>query len=116
MEPINPYNERGLIRQHEKFFGRGRELREVFSNLRNMQSVSIVGQRRIGKSSFLYRIARPQASELNGSFELHYLDLQRIFSVEAFYERACGLLGREDGASPLDLEEAIENRQVVRCA
>lgn len=115
MEPVNPYNERGLIRQHEKFFGRSRELREVFSNLRNMQSVSVVGPRRIGKSSFLYRVAHPLPSELSDSFRLHYIDLQRVFSVEDFYERACNLLGREDGGSPLDLEEAIQNKKVIFC-
>jgi hypothetical protein len=52
---------------------------------------------------------------LNGSFNLHYLDLQRVFSVEEFYERACKLLGREDGQSHLDLEEAIEGKRVVFC-
>ncbi len=113
--PINPYNERGLVLDYKnRFFGRARELREVFSNLKNMQSVSIVGERRIGKSSFLNRIAHPQSEELNGSFTLHYLDLQRVFSAEEFYERTCKML-KHEGHSHLDLEEAIQGKRVVFC-
>ncbi len=115
MNVINPYNDRGLIRNPEKFFGRKRELREVFNRLATMQSVSIVGERRIGKSSFLNRIAHPQSDELTGSFTLRYLDLQRVFSAQEFYARACKELDRERGDTHLDLEEAIEGKQVILC-
>lgn len=111
---INPYSERGLIRDPEKFYGRQRELREVYSLLATMQSVSVVGERRIGKSSFLYRIAHPPNDELNGTFTLRFLDLQRVFSAEEFYQRACKELDY-DGQSHRDLEEAVRGRQVVFC-
>jgi len=115
---INPYDERGLILDFKgRFFGRKRELREVYSRLATMQSVSVVGERRIGQSSFLHRIAHPDlgAGELDSSFRLHYLDLQRVFSAEEFYDRACTLLGREKGESRLSFEEAIEKQKVIFC-
>jgi len=113
---INPYRQRGMIREpDDAFFGRARELRDAFTLLKKMQSVSVVGQRRIGKSSFLHRLATPRNGELDKSFTLHYLDLQRVFSAQEFYARACKKLDRETGDSHLDLEEAIQNRKVVFC-
>lgn len=115
MEAINPYSNRGRILESAKFYGRQRELREVFNRLATMQSVSIIGQRRIGKSSFLNRIANPKPDELTASFTIRYLDLQRVFSATEFYERACRELKREQGESHLDLEEAIEGKKVIFC-
>jgi len=112
--PINPYRERGMILDsEERFFGRRRELREVFSRLATMQSVSIIGERRIGKSSFLNRIAHTENGALRGATAF-YLDLQRVFSTEEFYERACKLLKRE-GQSHIELEEAIEGKRIIFC-
>lgn len=113
---INPYRQRGMIREpDDEFFGRSRELREAFTLLKTMQSVSVVGERRIGKSSFLHRLATPRNGELDRSFTLHYLDLQRVFSAQEFYTRACRKLDRETGDSHLELEEAIQNRKVIFC-
>lgn len=59
----NPFFHRGPIRDRAYFFGRERETRQIMSLLQNGQSVSIIGQRRIGKTSLLYHIAddaRPQ--------------------------------------------------------
>ena len=47
---INPYAQRGIIRDRTRFVGRERELQQIFSRLQTMQSVSVVGERRIGKS------------------------------------------------------------------
>ncbi|MBS1791564.1 MAG: hypothetical protein JST85_27895 [Acidobacteria bacterium] len=115
MQTINPYSNRGLILDSSKFFGRKRELAEVFSRLTTMQSISVIGERRIGKSSFLSRIADPTPSELDSTFSLHYLDLQRVFSATEFYERACRALKREQGESHIDLEEAIQGKKVIFC-
>jgi len=57
MEPSNPFFHRGPIRDPAYFFGRRRELDQALGLIRNGQSVSIVGPRRIGKTSLLLRLA-----------------------------------------------------------
>ena len=55
----NPYFHRGPVRNPGHFFGRTQEVTSVLSLIKNSQSVSIVGPRRIGKSSFLLHISHP---------------------------------------------------------
>jgi len=69
---IGPY-----ITDPQKFYGRDEELRTILHRLRTMQSTSVVGERRIGKSSLLYHIfqtgnARLQTNDLRFVF----IDLQ----------------------------------------
>jgi hypothetical protein len=45
--------------KEEDFFGRERELPDVYSRLLGGQSVSLIGERRIGKSSLLYALNFP---------------------------------------------------------
>src|SRR4030065_47941 len=59
----NPYLSRGPVRSQEMFFGRDHELREIANFLRGNQSVSIVGPRKIGKTSLLFHLMRPRVSE-----------------------------------------------------
>lgn len=58
----NPYLNRVAIKDPAQFFGRRREIGKIFSRLgaSRPQSISIVGERRIGKSSLLYHISHPQ--------------------------------------------------------
>ncbi len=62
----NPYFHRGPIRKSEHFFGRVQEVANTLSLLKNNQSVSIVGPRRIGKTSFLLHIAQPEVMARHG--------------------------------------------------
>jgi hypothetical protein len=55
----NPFYHRGAIRRAEEFHGREAEANQVLGLLRNSQSVSIIGARRIGKSSLLLHLCRP---------------------------------------------------------
>ncbi len=55
----NPYVFRGPIHDPEMFFGRVHELNEIAAFLRGNQSVSIVGPRKIGKTSLLFHLMRP---------------------------------------------------------
>lgn len=55
----NPFYHRGAIRRAEEFFGRNQPIQEILGLLRNRQSVSVIGPRRIGKSSLLLQITRP---------------------------------------------------------
>jgi hypothetical protein len=63
MPPIrNPYLNRSMIRSVGEFYGRQRETRRVLSRIGapTPQSVSIVGERRMGKSSLLWHLAQPE--------------------------------------------------------
>lgn len=82
----NPYVHRGMIRDAEAFWGRQKELARLYAWLAGMQSVSIVGERRIGKSSILYCASIPQvqARVLGysfGDYALAYVDLTRLTSL-----------------------------------
>jgi tRNA A-37 threonylcarbamoyl transferase component Bud32 len=76
----NPYLNRTAIRDDRDFFGRDRELEVLFSRIdaKTPQSVSIVGDRRIGKSSLLRALHRRRAHYIRrpDEYVFAYLDLQ----------------------------------------
>ena len=55
---MNPYTNRVMIKNPEDFFNRKAEVKRIFSRIgaSRPQSISIVGDRRIGKSSLLFHI------------------------------------------------------------
>ena len=55
----NPFFHRGAIRRVEDFVGRQAEINQILGLLRNGQSVSLIGPRRIGKSSLLLHLCHP---------------------------------------------------------
>ena len=63
----NPYLNRSMIRSVGEFCGRQREIERVMSRIgaATPQSVSIVGQRRVGKSSLLWHLAQ---AEIHGRY------------------------------------------------
>jgi RIO-like serine/threonine protein kinase len=69
----NPYFHRGPIRKPEHFFGRTQEVTNALSLLKNNQSVSIVGPRRIGKTSFLLHLAHPDVMARFGLSPAEYI-------------------------------------------
>lgn len=56
----NPYFNLATIRNPEMFFGRTLLLRRFYETVFNRQSVSLLGPRHIGKSSFLWCVALPE--------------------------------------------------------
>ncbi len=79
----NPYIYRGPVRTPEMFFGRRHELNEIAAFLRGNQSVSLVGPRKIGKTSLLFHLMRPQVwpdlglgLDKDGGFLFAYLDCE----------------------------------------
>ena len=54
--PYNPFTNRGMITRENEFVGREREISDILARVRNGNSVSVVGERRIGKSSLLYHL------------------------------------------------------------
>lgn len=62
----NPYIFRGPVHDPAMFFGRMHELHEIAAFVRGNQSVSIVGPRKIGKTSLLFHLMRPETRQSLG--------------------------------------------------
>jgi predicted Ser/Thr protein kinase len=73
----NPYLNRVAIRDPRQFYGRRREIGKIFSRIgaARPQSISIVGDRRIGKSSLLNQIYHPEVRAQHLDPSLHYVFL-----------------------------------------
>jgi hypothetical protein len=82
--PNNPFTYGNPISDPRRFFGREREIELVFSRLRNaeFESSSLVGERRIGKTSLLHYLADADVRrryDLNhGTHMFVYVDLQMM--------------------------------------
>ena len=81
---VNPFTYGNPISDPKHFFGRKHEIKQVFSRLRNIEfeSSSIVGERRIGKTSLLKFLMHPEVRLSYGlesdKYLFIYLDLQMI--------------------------------------
>ena len=90
---MNPYLNRVMIQDPKQFFGRRSEVRRVLARLGadRPQSISIVGERRIGKSSLLYHLTCRDVQERHlsdrSSLVIVFLDFQQLrnLTVEAFF-------------------------------
>jgi len=62
---VNPYLNRVMLKSPDQFFGRRRELRQILSRIGTSrpQCVSIVGERRIGKSSLINALTWPETHQ-----------------------------------------------------
>jgi hypothetical protein len=84
----NPFTNRQMITATEDFFGRQRQINKIITRLRAMQSASVVGERRIGKSSLLYHLMQTGAARIeDANYRFLYFDLQ-----EAGFHTAPGFL------------------------
>jgi AAA+ ATPase superfamily predicted ATPase len=82
----NPYTFGVPVRGKDKFFGREEELELIFNTLENIprgqkQDLVVLGPRRIGKSSLLYRLV-DLLMESNRDFVPVYIDVQSILPRE----------------------------------
>jgi len=68
-KPNNPYQYTTAVDKAEMFFGRIHILRQVYSAIDSKQSISLVGPRRIGKSSILTCMLLP---EVQNRFEFDF--------------------------------------------
>ncbi|MBN2148048.1 MAG: protein kinase [Anaerolineales bacterium] len=102
----NPYISRGPVRESTMFFGRTHELNEITAFLRGNQSVSIVSPRKMGKTSLLYHMMRPEI--------LYKLGMDEQF---IFVYLDCEVLGEgshEDifAQFAIELSEALHERNL----
>src|SRR5437588_1263065 len=101
--PRNPYLNRVAIQDPKQFFGRAREVSKIFSRIgaSRPQSISVVGERRIGKSSLLHFINRPEIRarflDQNESYAFAFIDLQqkRRLTLIEFFKELLVLLAKE---------------------
>ncbi len=66
MVGTNLFFHRGPVSDPAYFFGRKQELAQLFDLLKRSQSVSISGQRRLGKTSLLYHAMTPEVAIAHG--------------------------------------------------
>lgn len=104
----NPFTYGNPIRNPERFCGREEEIQQIVNRLLSSahESTSVVGERRIGKTSLLKYLANPDVSEIIGlsreQFCLVYIDFQGLTDITAlkFWKRVLKKLKRtmpEDG-------------------
>jgi hypothetical protein len=78
----NPYISRGPVRNADMFYGREHELHEIAAFLNGNQSISLVGPRKIGKTSLLFHLMRPEIRQALGltmdNNILAYLDCELL--------------------------------------
>lgn len=109
----NPYLNRNMIRDRKSFYGRRKEVATIFSRIgaSRPQSVSIVGERRIGKSSLLHYINEPgnRLSYLDEStsYIFIFMDFQekRRGTAEEFFASLFDLLSQESEGRLSELPE-----------
>lgn len=73
LEIENPFFHRGPIRDPEYFCDRRLETKHTWRMLSNKQSVSVIGPRKIGKTSFLFHLCRPEVMQEHGLDPSRYL-------------------------------------------
>jgi tRNA A-37 threonylcarbamoyl transferase component Bud32 len=99
----NPYLNRVAIKEPAHFVGRARELSKIFSRIgaSRPQSISVVGDRRIGKSSLLHYINNPEVRarylDRCDSYAFCFIDLQqkRRLTLTEFFKELFALLANE---------------------
>jgi serine/threonine protein kinase len=99
----NPYLSRVMIKNREDFFGREQEIKRIFARLNASPpgSMSVVGDRKIGKSSLLnyvyMRQNRQQLLEEPDKTVMVFLDLQedKGMSMESFVTKLLGIADYE---------------------
>ncbi|MFQ5420994.1 MAG: hypothetical protein ACE5EY_11615 [Anaerolineae bacterium] len=90
---INPYTYRNAVRDPHMFFGRTNTLSRLFALLANGQSVSIIGDRRIGKSSLLYCAALPDVQARISHYDFSAYLFVHIDLQGSIYREPSALLG-----------------------
>lgn len=114
----NPYLNRVAIKDPAQFFGRGREVAKIFSRIgaSRPQSISVVGERRIGKSSLLNYINNPEVRtrylDRSDDYAFAFIDLQqkRRLTLTEFFKELFALLAKEQGYEGLvDQEPSFDS-------
>ncbi|MDI6768248.1 MAG: AAA-like domain-containing protein [Anaerolineales bacterium] len=99
---MNPFTFGNPIKDPARFYGRKAEIRQIVNRLLSSahESTSIIGERRIGKTSLLYHLAHPEVSARLGltsdKFCLVYIDFQGLTDItpQRFWQRVLKKMSR----------------------
>ncbi len=81
---LNPFTIRGAMQKPEEFIGRSAETSDIITRLRSMQSCSVVGERRIGKSSLLYHLHQTGVQRIGDeNYRFLYIELTDAYTQTA---------------------------------
>ena len=103
---MNPYAVRSTIKKLDGFFGRIVEIEDVFSRLNAMQCCSIVGPRRIGKSSLLFHVTHPNVMKAHlvksEAYLFAFVDFQELTGLNenTFFSAVTEILEKTKGNYP----------------
>ena len=120
--PANPYLNRVAIKDPAQFFGRAREVSKIFSRIGSSrpQSIAVVGDRRIGKSSLLNFINDPAVRarflDRPESYAFAFIDLQqkRRLTLTEFFKELFSILAKETGEKSIArLDPAFDSLREV---
>jgi hypothetical protein len=110
----NPFGDRGQIGP-ERFFDRTELLRQIFEELSKGQSVSLVGEREVGKSSLLAMICAQGRQRIQPPPDaIVYLSLQVAHDEGDFFEALCDAL-EVPNCRGSKLDRALRGRRCVLC-
>ena len=132
---MNPFTFGNPIKDPSRFHGRESEIRQIVNRLLSSahESTSIIGERRIGKTSLLYHLSHPEVSTRLGltpdKFCLVYADFQGLTDITPtrFWQRilkkmsrsvcdeslkpSIEKLGGQESFDLFDLEDLFESTQ-----
>jgi AAA+ ATPase superfamily predicted ATPase len=119
---MNPFTFGNPIKEPERFIGRKAEIRQIVNRLLSSahESTSVIGERRIGKTSLLYHLAHPEVSArlglTPGKFCLVYVDFQGLTDITPtrFWQRVLKKMSRtvcDESLKPSI--EALSNQDAI---
>lgn len=132
---MNPFTFGNPIKDPVRFYGREAEIRQITNRLLSSahESTSIIGERRMGKTSLLYHLSHPEVSKALGitpdQYCLVYADLQGLTDITParFWQRvlkkmsrslvdeslksSIEKLGERESFDLFDLEDLFESTQ-----
>ncbi len=105
----NPFSYGNPIREPDRFYGRRWEVQQIVGRLLSsaFESTSIVGERRLGKTSLLNYLSHPQVGPTLGltsdKYVMVYIDFQGLADISPtrFWQRVLGKMARSLGNAEL---------------
>ena len=101
----NPYTNRTALASEDEFYGRAKEMADIYTRLKGGQSVSLIGERRIGKSSILNALDFEELKEFHDvGPEYHFVltDMQYI-SIRSEEDLLAYLVGQISDSIDVDV-------------